>query len=433
MSLTKLAFARELKRLVIIFFIAAVVGFLSGYLWLVMSVTLVVYLLMQLYSLCIFYEFLNRPSNQDWFYISPIWVLIHASILKKNKQQANLYNELKETLENKNRLLDVWPDAMVLIDESFKIKQFNQTAEQWLGLKSVDMGESIVNFVRNQSFIRSLNNDAPSKAKIINLESPINSYQMLRLRRLKFTDEIQLLIFRDMTQFENTERMRKEFIANASHELKTPLTTIQGFAEVLASNEELLKTKDFRMAINHIQEQSCRMNEIINGLLQISRIESAQMPSFTHEIEVAKIINEEISHLKIAYPQSTIGITKLASELNIYGDERDVRSIVLNIINNALIHNTKGTNVKVSWYKSEDEAILSVEDDGRGVDSKQLMRLTERFYRVDDGRARNQGGTGLGLSIVKNALNRHGGELQMHSSLGKGLRVECIFPENRVV
>ena len=240
-----------------------------------------------------------------------------------------------------------------------------------------------------------------------------------------------LIFIRDVTRLHLLEEMRKDFVANASHELKTPLTVIKGYLETLEMFQDALPAS-MQKGIANMSEQSERMEQLIEDLLLLSRLESNDKREEEHWHEVsswAEAIKKTASPLLTDKHSLIIDIPEKA---RLYGSYNELYSAFSNLVVNAIKYSPDGGEIKVKWESNEFSGVFSVADHGLGIDPRYIPRLTERFFRVDKGRSTKTGGTGLGLAIVKHVLMHHDAKLQILSELNRGSRFSCHFPANRV-
>ena len=223
--------------------------------------------------------------------------------------------------------------------------------------------------------------------------------------------------------------MRRDFVANASHELRSPLTVISGYLDALAEDDGL--PDQWHRPVEQMQSQSRRMNRILAELMELSRLESSGSASQDEVIDVDALIRKVVASLPQQADTATISITN-ASRVRLLGREAEIESVLVNLLTNALRHTPSSGTITVAWERSINGASLTVEDTGIGIEAAHLHRLTERFFRVDRGRSRDDGGVGLGLAIVKHVLARHQAELDIVSEPGKGSRFSCNFPADRL-
>ena len=235
-----------------------------------------------------------------------------------------------------------------------------------------------------------------------------------------------------VAHIQHLERMRQDFVANVSHELRTPLTVVQGYLEILL---EQMPLEDLgKKILIQMQQQTMRMGNLVEDLLLLSRLEDSCLSNkYQKQIAVVKLITHIIQEAKCLSGALNHTIDcQLDPALYLRGMEGEVRSLFSNLIFNAVKYTPAGGNIKIRWYQIQELAYFSVEDNGIGIASKHIPRLTERFYRVDKARSRSSGGTGLGLAIAKHVLIRHDASLKVKSQLGKGSCFICCFPKKRV-
>jgi two-component system phosphate regulon sensor histidine kinase PhoR len=224
--------------------------------------------------------------------------------------------------------------------------------------------------------------------------------------------------------------MRKDFVANASHELRSPLTVIAGYLEQLADDPAL--TQEWRQPVADMRRQADRMREIVDDLLELSRLEASGEEAPYTVVDVSTLIGRLVQEARAAAPAAARFQLDLDGTLLLKGGESEIHSIAWNLVWNAVKFTPATGTITLRWRREGAGAALVVEDTGIGIAREHLPRLTERFYRVDRGRARKTGGSGLGLAIVKHALQRHGGRLEIASEEGRGSIFTAHFPARRV-
>lgn len=244
---------------------------------------------------------------------------------------------------------------------------------------------------------------------------------------------LYLLSARNISQQIHLNAMRRAFIANASHELRTPLTVLSGYLELFDDDPEL--PEHLKPAIEQAREQGVRMQRIISDMLKLSQLESSERNVSTEStVNISAIINSTATALQktIAADSHTLTLD-IDESIHIRGVEKDITSVITNLLENSIKHTPTGSHIRVGWqWGASGHAEFTVEDDGPGIPQEHLEHLTERFYRVDKGRSRDKGGTGLGLAIVKHVMLNHDGSLDVSSEAGKTVFV-AWFPEERVV
>ncbi len=240
----------------------------------------------------------------------------------------------------------------------------------------------------------------------------------------------RIIFLSDRSAIDAADRMRSDFVANASHELRTPLAAILGYVETLQdmNDEADAPTRNRFLAI--IEREARRMQQLVIDLLSISRVEADRFRRPTTPVDFAAIVRHTLAQMKDsaeARPQDIADRLGDAAQ-PVLGDAAQLGQLVHNIVSNAMKYGRPGTPVTVELTREGRRVRLSVQDEGEGIAPDHLPRLTERFYRVDEARSRSVGGTGLGLAIVKHISERHNGQLDIQSEVGKGTRVSVSFP-----
>jgi two-component system phosphate regulon sensor histidine kinase PhoR len=240
-----------------------------------------------------------------------------------------------------------------------------------------------------------------------------------------------LLVIRDVTELRRLEAMRRDFVANVSHELKTPLTSIAGYAETLAT-EASPGTQTERFA-RPILSNARRMHRLVDDLLDLSRIESGRWQPSPERVDVRGLAGEAWAAFADRARERRIQFTAAEGEVhNVAADPEALRQVLTNLLDNALRHTPPGGRISVSLESAPGGVTVSVADTGSGIAPEHLPRIFERFYRADPGRSREEGGTGLGLAIVKHLVEAHGGRVEAQSTLGRGTTIRMFFPEAEV-
>jgi len=328
------------------------------------------------------------------------------------------------------RMTSAMPDGAVLLGPQREILWFNRTAGRWLGLRrKADYGVRIDNLLRQPEFIEYLDKRGTLAPPRSHLPKQGDRRLLVRLVTTNATGQ-QLLILRDVTSEARLESMRKDFVANASHELRSPLTVIGGYLDALADEEGL--DPAWQGPVQEMRRQSDRMRNIVQDLLELSRLEAQGGPAELASVDVAgmlALIRKDA--LARPEPHATVEL-QLDSDDLLLGSEIELHSIFANLVSNAVKYTPAPGRVDIRWWTDAQGGHVEVRDTGIGIPAEHLPRLTERFYRVDAGRSRKLGGSGLGLAIVKHALQRHGGRLDVQSVEGKGSTFTCHFPASRV-
>jgi two-component system phosphate regulon sensor histidine kinase PhoR len=241
-----------------------------------------------------------------------------------------------------------------------------------------------------------------------------------------------VLVLHDITELKKLEQVRTDFVANVSHELKTPVTSIKGFTETLldgAMNTESLREKFLTI----ISKESERLQSLIQDLLDLSRIEQSYFQLNWQKTNLKLTIEEAIELLKRKAREKQIELEVMVEgDVTFDGDAERIKQIAINLINNGIMYTPVGGVIRVFLKGEEEKVQLQISDTGVGISEKELPRIFERFYRVDRARSRNSGGTGLGLAIVKHLVEAHHAKIAVESEVGKGTTFTILFKRNRL-
>jgi two-component system phosphate regulon sensor histidine kinase PhoR len=294
--------------------------------------------------------------------------------------------------------------------------------------RPADLGLRIDNLVRQPDFVRYLNSEQFINPVIVRGGKGDHLY--LSLQVVPYGEGQQLLLVRDVSHQMRLEAMRKDFVANASHELRSPLTVISGYLETL-SQDPLLDV-DLQGPIGEMRRQSERMTTIITELLELSRLEAAQEQIDSTPVDVAAIVAMLRKDVlaRAEHPEEVR--VRVESDAMLTGNESEIHSAFSNLVDNAAKYTPSTGSIEIGWRVDAEGGHFWVTDTGIGIHGDHMPRLTERFYRVDAGRARDTGGSGLGLAIVKHVLQRHGATLEIASEQGRGSTFTCHFPPERL-
>jgi len=294
-----------------------------------------------------------------------------------------------------------------------------------LGLSfKADRHKSLINILRDPRFVRFFKKEHYSEP--LELASPLHPQMTLQYTITRFGDGDRLLVARDISQLKRLEQTRQLFVANASHELRTPLTVLRGYLETFIDQDF---PAGIKRALLQMNGQTQRMETLVKDLLLLSRLESSQHVSDEYPVNLPYLLKRIVRDANLLSGEKSHRIhLQLDSNLDILGQETELQSAFSNLVFNAVRYTPPESRVQITWSVDTKGGHLSVKDNGPGIESFHLPRLTERFYRVDEGRSSETGGTGLGLSIVKHVLARHGAKLEIKSKLGVGSEFICHFP-----
>lgn len=322
-------------------------------------------------------------------------------------------------------LLDHIDAGVIIVDDNYEIAHANPNAKEYLG--EMIIGRPIYNIIRNDEVI-DLINDQKDINKLFQFTT--SAERIIEVFHAQKNAKTGYVVLKDKSKEVAFENIRRELVANVSHELRSPLTTISGFIETLQTEE--LEKDQLKRFLNIMQEETNRMSRIVSDLLSLSKIE---INLYSRPKEKINIINEvkiAIDALEIVALESQKKIKLDVSEdiffTKVIGDSDEIVEVFHNLIENAIKYSFPKTDIDVLVYLEENNLCVEVSNMGHGIPDEHIPRVTERFYRVDKARSRDIGGTGLGLSIVKNILLRHDAKLTISSALNEKTTFKVCFP-----
>jgi two-component system phosphate regulon sensor histidine kinase PhoR len=406
-----------------------IVGAFLGRIWAGLACALTIHLAWQLTVLFRVEWWLRHRSLADPPDIRGVWGEIISQVVRLHRRKRfhkQRFVQLMRQLQSSTAAL---PNGVVILNPQREIVWFNRMAGRLLDLRrTADLGLRIENLLREPEFARYLKLEDYSSPVVIRRATREDSY--LSLQIVPYGDGQQLLLAEDVSQQMRLEAVRRDFVANASHELRSPLTVVSGYLETLSQDPAL--DRELVGPVAEMRRQAERMTSIIHDLLELSRLEQKGESVVGEPIEVAALL-ALLRKDVLARPVHPREVrVRIDSEAMLLGEEPEVHSAFSNLVDNAAKYTPAEGAIEMRWWVDEDGGHFSVTDTGIGIPPEHIPRLTERFYRVDQGRSRATGGSGLGLAIVKHVLQRHGAELEVRSALGKGSTFSCHFPPQRV-
>lgn len=384
---------------------------------------------MQLDHLSRLFDWLAEPRIDTIPRGSGVWHQLFRRLNRVERARAQELAELNSNLERLRDASEAMPYGVVILDLQNRIEWFNSTAAEHFGLnRKLDFGYCIGNLVRLPEFIAFL--DADRRDPVV-LRSARGVGLSLSIKLVAVGERQKLLMSRDITQFELVDSMRRDFVANVSHELKTPLTVLSGFIETFADLD--FDAQQIRHYLGLMKEQTSSMQRLVEDLLVLSALESADNLLREESVRLRAVLESIYQDaLILSAGRHTIELN-IESEASLLGSERELRSAFGNLVSNAIRYTPAAGKITLSWRLADGDGLFVVEDTGIGIEQHHLPRLTERFYRIDRSRSRETGGTGLGLAIVKHVVSRHQAALEITSVPGKGSSFSVRFPRARVV
>jgi two-component system phosphate regulon sensor histidine kinase PhoR len=357
------------------------------------------------------------------------WGEVVAQVVRLHRRKRFHKQRLIQLFRELRRSTAAMPDGVIVLNSNFEILWFNRTAGRLLNLRrKADLGLRIDNLIRAPDFVRYL--EARDFSDAVFITWPTGSALSLSIQMIPYGGGQQMMLVRDVTRQARLEGMRKDFVANASHELRSPLTVVSGYLDALGEDATLGPA--WSGPVSEMRRQAERMNAIVHELLELSKLESADKEAGEEPVDVAgmlALLRKEVLALPTK-PQEFV--LRIESTAKLLGEEAEIHSAFSNLVANAVKYTPAHGAIEVRWWTDGAGGHLSVRDTGIGIAPEHIPRLTERFYRVDPGRARQHGGSGLGLAIVKHVLQRHAARLEIVSEEGKGSTFTCHFPRRRV-
>jgi two-component system phosphate regulon sensor histidine kinase PhoR len=409
--------------------VGALLGWFVGSFWAGLAGTLAAYLAVQLYHLYRLDYWLRNRSRVDPPDPGGLWGDVIVQVVRLHRRKKFHKARIIQLFRELRRSTASMPDGVILLNDEAEILWFNRKASELLGLRrKTDFGLRIENLVRHPDLSRYLAGGQFASAVVI--RPKVAEDHWLSFQAVPYGEAQLLLLVRDVSRQTRLETMRKDFVANASHELRSPLTVIAGYLETLATDPEV--GPDLRPPILEMRRQAERMTTIIRDLLELSRLEASDEQVVGAPVDVAALL-ATLRKDVLARPQHPADVrVAIESDARLVADAGLLHSAFANLVDNAAKYTPVEGGVALRWWTDPEGGHFSVTDTGPGIPAEHLPRLTERFYRADPGRSRATGGSGLGLAIVKHVLQRHGGELEVTSVPGKGSTFTCHFPPRRL-
>lgn len=427
---------RELLLLSAWMFFMLILGSLYDAILLFLFFGLLAYVMWNLYNLNQLQKWLTKPSKKTPEVIG-IWDEVYYQLFLLFKRQRKSRRKLTSILERFKQSTQALPYATIVLNALNEIEWFNPAASQMFGLHSnIDVGQRIDNLIRQPKLSKYLLEKEFSRP----LQIQINQKKII-LSVTPYGSGQYLISASDITTRSQLDDMRRDFISNASHELRTPLTVITGYVEFLQHQAD----EQSKVPLDKIQQQTERMNKIIAELIDLAKLESAPAVDLTEPIDIKKLLTD-VHNQALAFDKNKHQIEldldvnanidididvntagdKHASQL--YGSYDELHMALSNLMTNAIRYTPEHGKIKLFCTANNSTLSIGVKDYGVGISYQHIPRLTERFYRVDEGRSRELGGTGLGLAIVKHVLDRHNANLHIQSIATVGSTFRCDFP-----
>ena len=363
----------------------------------------------------------NPAENETYEELAPILTKLN----NQHKQITRQMQELRQKSDEFEQITDSMNEGLVLLDKKGMILSINAAAKELFGTGEMAIGRDFLTLDRNTEMSRAIEKALDGKKAELREERNGSEYQFI----INHTESdgkmigVVILCF-DITETAFAERTRKEFTANVSHELKTPLQSIIGSAELLENG--LVKPEDTKRFIGNIKNEAIRLVSLINDIIRLSQFDE-DSETVTESVDLYDIANEVIEALTVSASKKQVELRLNGESCVMNGIRRYLYEIVYNLCDNAIRYNKDGGKVTIDLKNTDGNVVLSVSDTGIGIPAEHQNRIFERFYRVDKSHSKETGGTGLGLSIVKHAVAYHGGTIKLESKLGEGTTITVEF------
>jgi two-component system phosphate regulon sensor histidine kinase PhoR len=417
-------------RLVAVGLAGLLLGYMAGSVWAGVCFAYAAALGFHLRQLYLLDYWLRHRSIADPPDSGGLWGDIIAQVGRLHRRKKFHKQRIIRMFRELRRATASMSDGVIALNAGNEILWFNRRASELLGLRrKTDFGIRIDNLIRHPDFLRYLSTRQFGSG--LSMHPKVGDPTCLEFQAVPYGAGQMFLLVRDATRQSQLETMRKDFVANASHELRSPLTVIAGYLETLADDPGL--DAGLRPPIEEMRRQAERMTGIVADLLELSRLEATDEEVAGEPVDIEALLTQLRKDAASRRDRPSDIRVELASTDALRADPGLVHSAFWNLVDNAIKYTPAGGRIALKWWTDAAGAHLSVSDSGPGIPAEHLPRLTERFYRVDPGRARATGGSGLGLAIVRHVLQRHGGELEIRSAEGRGSVFTCNFPVARVV
>jgi two-component system phosphate regulon sensor histidine kinase PhoR len=408
--------------------VGLLLGWMFGHLWAGLALVFAFYLGWHLVNLFRVDWWLRHRGFAEPPDVGGAWGDAITHIVRLHRRKRFHKQRFVQLFRQIQRSTAALPDGVVILNDQREIAWFNRMAAHLLNLRrTADLGLRIDNLVRQPEFARYLNEGQYANPIVIRTGATDGLY--LSLQIVPYGEGQLLLLARDVSRQMRLENMRKDFVANASHELRSPLTVISGYLETLSQDPAL--DSDLAAPVAEMRRQAERMTTIIGDLLELSRLESDESEVEGAPVDVAALLSMLRKDVLARADHPREVRVRVETTASLIGNESEIHSAFSNLVDNAAKYTPADGSIEMRWWADTDGGHFAVTDTGIGIPTEHIPRLTERFYRVDPGRSRGTGGSGLGLAIVKHVLQRHGASLDIQSVQGRGSVFSCHFPSYR--
>jgi len=353
-------------------------------------------------------------------------------------RQQELGRQIAGRESGTQTILRAMQDGLLVVDKSLRVTLVNQAFRKLFGLPEISLEAPLLDVVRDATVDRlieeTLRAGKAMQSELVRADSKTNSERDVEISAVPIKDDAGLttgavVLFHDITQLKQTDKVRRDFVANVSHELRTPLSILRGYIETLLDNPQT-SDKELSRILGVMERHSKRLGLLVDDLLTLARLESRSAGLQFSDVQLAELFQSVIRdwEKKLAEKQLKVVVDLSPDARTIRADETRLHEVLYNLLDNALKYSRENGEIRLRAVQRGPEIVLSVTDNGIGISKDDLPRIFERFYRADKARSRELGGTGLGLAIVKHIAQLHGGRVEAESELGKGTTIRVILP-----
>ena len=341
------------------------------------------------------------------------------------EEQAKTIHDTMKKLKSEqikiNGILDQMKEGFVLLDSDLTVLMVNRKAQKLYG-HTIKLNCSIKDFIFDFKIINALDH-LSDEQQVVEVEKEKEFYNCYVAK----VDYGVTLLFVNITEQHNAMKMRQEFFSNVSHELKTPMTSIRGYSELLETG--VINDKDAsKKALDKIHDEVNNMSTLINDILMISRLENKDVDVIKHPVHLTPLVDEIIDTMQVEIDKKHLQVDKELEDITYTSNHQHMHQLLSNLITNSIKYNVDGGKIIIKSYQFGRNIIIEVSDTGRGISKIDQGRVFERFFRCDQGRDKETGGTGLGLAIVKHIVQYYQGNITLTSKLHEGTTFKVTLP-----
>ena len=346
-------------------------------------------------------------------------------IASKLEEQAKTIHDTMKKLKDEqikiNGILDQMKEGFILLDSDFNVLMVNRKAQKLYG-HTIKLDHSIKDFIFDFKIIDALDH-LTDQQQVCEVEKEKEFYNCYVAR----VDYGVTILFVNVTEQHNAMKVRQEFFSNVSHELKTPMTSIRGYSELLETG--VINDKEAsKKALDKIHDEVNNMSTLINDILMISRLENKDVDVIKHPVHLDPLVDEIIDTMQVEIDKKKLTVNKQLDDITYISNHQHMHQLLSNLITNAIKYNVEGGSITIKSYEFGRNIVIEISDTGRGISKIDQGRVFERFFRCDQGRDKETGGTGLGLAIVKHIVQYYQGNIALTSKLGQGTTFKITLP-----